>query len=144
MDTTTELFEKSWDNLTELFEKWWDNLMDRPKDMSKDLSAFCFIGGYYARVNAEPKDPGAVGRLRIGDLVIDEDGGKGTVMIVYDDGDMCGHENDSAHPNPRVVGRWPGKKDPEAVECSHPNRLFPGSEICPDCKCRIVPYGIKP
>jgi len=39
----------------------------------------------------------------IGDQVIDEDGHKGIVCIVWDDGDICERENDAAHPNPIVV-----------------------------------------
>ena len=43
-----------------------------------------------------------IGDWNIGDQVIDEDGCKGRVVIYYEDGDVCEHENDSAHPNPRL------------------------------------------
>ena len=42
----------------------------------------------------------------IGDDLIDEDGTKGTVVISWDDGDICTLENDAAHPNPKKVGHW--------------------------------------
>lgn len=40
----------------------------------------------------------------IGDRVIDEDGCRGFVVILWDDGDICEIENDAAHPNPRLAG----------------------------------------
>ena len=48
----------------------------------------------------------------IGDLVADEDGNRGTVVIRWNDGDLCWLENDAAHPNPKVVGHteWPRKE----------------------------------
>jgi len=41
----------------------------------------------------------------IGDMVADEDGHIGIVVIRWDDGDICAFENDAAHPGPRVVKR---------------------------------------
>jgi len=48
----------------------------------------------------------------IGDLVADEDGNRGTVVIRWNDGDLCWLENDAAHPNPKIVGHteWPKGK----------------------------------
>ena len=43
--------------------------------------------------------------LKIGDVVIDEDGYIGIVGIKYNDGDFCVIENDAAHPNPRKCGK---------------------------------------
>jgi hypothetical protein len=40
--------------------------------------------------------------LKIGNIVIDEDGCVGVVCIRYSDGDLCLIENDAAHPNPKV------------------------------------------
>ena len=50
-------------------------------------------------------------KYEIGDLVEDEDGNKGVVVIHYNDGDICFLENDAAHPNPVIVGHieWPRK-----------------------------------
>ena len=45
-------------------------------------------------------------KYNIGDIVKDEDGCTGFVVIKYDDGDTCFIENDAAHPNPIVVGYW--------------------------------------
>lgn len=42
-------------------------------------------------------------KYEIGDLVEDEDGNSGIVVIKWDDGDLCALENDAAHPNPRVT-----------------------------------------
>jgi hypothetical protein len=42
-------------------------------------------------------------KYKIGDLVIDEDGNMGIVVIHYDDGDSCSIENDAAHPNPKII-----------------------------------------
>uniref|UniRef100_A0A6H1ZRD6 Uncharacterized protein n=1 Tax=viral metagenome TaxID=1070528 RepID=A0A6H1ZRD6_9ZZZZ len=39
----------------------------------------------------------------IGDMVKDEDGNKGVVVIRWDDGDICWLENDAAHPNPVIT-----------------------------------------
>jgi hypothetical protein len=41
-------------------------------------------------------------KYEIGDLVIDEDGDRGVVVIRWNDGDICEYENDAAHPNPHV------------------------------------------
>lgn len=46
-------------------------------------------------------------KYNIGDLVKDEDGNKGIVVIKWNDGDLCALENDAAHPNPKVTGHWP-------------------------------------
>ena len=43
----------------------------------------------------------------IGDLVKDEDGNEGIVVIQWNDGDICAIENDCAHPGPVVIGHWP-------------------------------------
>jgi len=45
-------------------------------------------------------------KYKIGDLVADEDGNSGIVVIKWDDGDLCSLENDAAHPNPEIVGHW--------------------------------------
>ena len=45
-------------------------------------------------------------KYQIGDLVRDEDGNLGIVVIKYNDGDMCALENDAAHPNPTITGHW--------------------------------------
>ena len=42
-------------------------------------------------------------KYKIGDLVIDENGNFGIVVIRWDDGDICEIENDAAHPNPKVI-----------------------------------------
>ena len=42
-------------------------------------------------------------KFNIGDLVADEDGNSGIVVIKWDDGDLCSIENDAAHPNPTIV-----------------------------------------
>lgn len=47
---------------------------------------------------------------QIGDLVADEDGNSGMVVIKWDDGDICAIENDAAHPNPIIVGHWSPNK----------------------------------
>jgi len=49
------------------------------------------------------------GQYQIGDLVEDEVGHSGVVVIRWDDGDRCWFENDAAHPNPVIVGHadWP-------------------------------------
>lgn len=39
---------------------------------------------------------------QIGDLVVDEDGNRGIVVIRWNDGDIVAFENDAAHPNPHV------------------------------------------
>jgi len=51
-------------------------------------------------------------KYEIGDLVADEDGNHGTVIIRWNDGDLCFLENDAAHPNPVIVGHtdWPKGK----------------------------------
>jgi len=41
-------------------------------------------------------------KYSIGDLVVDEDGNRGIVVIRWNDGDICELENDAAHPNPHV------------------------------------------
>ena len=46
----------------------------------------------------------------IGDLVQDEDGNEGIVVIKWNDGDLCALENDAAHPNPVKVGHWAFKE----------------------------------
>lgn len=38
---------------------------------------------------------------RIGDIVKDADGNVGVVCIVWNDGDICSIENDTAHSDPR-------------------------------------------
>ncbi len=55
-------------------------------------------------------------KVEIGDRVIDEDGCKGRVVIYYDDGDICEHENDAAHPNPKIIGGWQKKQKGEEHE----------------------------
>ena len=45
-------------------------------------------------------------KYKIGDLVADEDGKSGIVVIKWDDGDICAMENDAAHPGPIIVGHW--------------------------------------
>lgn len=52
-------------------------------------------------------------KFEIGDQVVDEDGCKGRVVIYYDDGDICEHENDAAHPNPKIIGGWQKKQKGE-------------------------------
>ena len=37
-------------------------------------------------------------KYKIGDLVADDDGNTGVVVIKWDDGDICDIENDTAHP----------------------------------------------
>ena len=53
----------------------------------------------YQAAKAHLADP----HFQIGDTVIDKDGGRGRVGILYDDGDFgfWPGGNDSAHPNPR-------------------------------------------
>lgn len=46
-------------------------------------------------------------KWNIGDQVIDEDGIKGIVVILYDDGDICEYENDAAHPTPTLLVSMP-------------------------------------
>ncbi|MFH1952530.1 MAG: hypothetical protein ABIL06_13035 [Pseudomonadota bacterium] len=48
-------------------------------------------------------------KYSIGNIVIDEDGNSGVVIIKWNDGDECMLENDAAHPNPNIVGHveWP-------------------------------------
>ena len=41
-------------------------------------------------------------KYEIGDLLIDEDGNRGIVVIRWNDGDICEYENDAAHPDPHV------------------------------------------
>lgn len=48
----------------------------------------------------------AIMKFEIGDIVSDEDGCKGIVVIKWEDGDICALENDAAHPNPVIVGHW--------------------------------------
>ena len=43
-------------------------------------------------------------KFSIGDLLKDEDGNSGIVVIKWNDGDICELENDAAHPNPKIVG----------------------------------------
>ena len=43
--------------------------------------------------------------LKIGDIVQDEDGCVGIVLIKYADGDLCPIENDAGHPNPKKVDK---------------------------------------
>ncbi len=43
--------------------------------------------------------------LKVGDVVIDEDGYIGVAGIKYSDGDFTVIENDSAHPNPKKCGK---------------------------------------
>ena len=43
---------------------------------------------------------------RIGDIVQDEDGNEGIVIIKWADGDLCAIENDAAHPNPVWIRHW--------------------------------------
>ena len=50
-------------------------------------------------------------KYRIGDLVADEDGNSGIVVISWDDNDICALENDAAHPNPTITGHWEPQKD---------------------------------
>jgi len=47
-------------------------------------------------------------KYRIGDIVVDEDGNTGIVIIKWNDGDLCAIENDAAHPNPKITGHWKG------------------------------------
>jgi len=49
-------------------------------------------------------------KYEIGDLLADEDGHSGIVVIKWDDGDICALENDAAHPTPILVGHWPPNK----------------------------------
>ena len=44
--------------------------------------------------------------FEIGDIVGDEDGNTGMVVIAWNDGDSCALENDAAHPNPVKIGHW--------------------------------------
>lgn len=43
----------------------------------------------------------------IGQVVKDEDGHIGRVVIYWDDGDICEYQNDAAHPNPQKIKRKP-------------------------------------
>ena len=43
-------------------------------------------------------------KYNIGDIVADEDGCSGTVVIQWDDGDICETEETAAHLNPMIVG----------------------------------------
>ena len=52
-------------------------------------------------------------KYRIGDLLADEEGNSGRVVIEWDDGDICTIENDAAHPNPVYVGHWTFKEEGE-------------------------------
>jgi len=52
-------------------------------------------------------------KYSIGDLVTDEDGNSGIVVIKWDDGDICALENDTAHPSPIIVGHSDGETDEE-------------------------------
>jgi len=66
----------------------------------------------FEKVKAERDRLRKHGQYQIGDLVRDEDGNSGTVVIRWDDGDLCWLENDAAHPNPIIVGHaeWPQDK----------------------------------
>lgn len=43
----------------------------------------------------------------IGDMVKDDEGNLGIVLIKYNNGDICFKENDELHLNPFVVDSWP-------------------------------------
>jgi len=47
----------------------------------------------------------------IGDIVRDEDGNFGHVVINYDDG-LEINENTAAYPNPVIIGHWPDSISP--------------------------------
>jgi len=64
-------------------------------------------------------------KFEIGDLVEDEDGCRGVVVIKYMDGDLVSIENDAAHPNPKRIGHCP--------ECVHYKANFPEYKHCPEC-----------
>lgn len=75
-------------------------------------------------------------KYQIGDLVADEDGNSGIVVIKWDDGDLCSLENDAAHPNPTIVGHWPDaphQADPaDLCNCSnHTHGDITAGWICP-------------
>ncbi len=59
-------------------------------------------------------------KYSIGDMVRDEDGNTGIVLIKWNDGDWCEYENDSAHPNPKIVTtvdeKWRWKKNDKIGE----------------------------
>jgi len=57
-------------------------------------------------------------KYNIGDLVADEDGNSGIVVIKWDDGDLCALENDAAHPGPVIVGHWPDNQKIHPTEKS--------------------------
>lgn len=61
-------------------------------------------------------------KFDIGSLLQDEDGNEGTVVIRWNDGDLCMLENDAAHPNPVVIGRvdFRGKKLVDVREIEGP------------------------
>lgn len=42
-------------------------------------------------------------KYNIGDILADDDGNSGVVVIKWDDGDICDVENDAAHPDPIIV-----------------------------------------
>ena len=56
---------------------------------------------------------GGLMKYQIGDLLADEDGNSGIVVIKWDDGDICDIENDAAHPNPILAGHWPPNNPPQ-------------------------------
>lgn len=55
-------------------------------------------------------------KYEIGDIVKNEDGYTGLVCIQWDDGDICSHENDAAHPNPIKTGHWPEDSIPAGTQ----------------------------
>ena len=59
-------------------------------------------------------------KYNIGDLVVDEDGDRGVVVIRWNDGDICSIENDAAHPNPHVYTVSVGMDQAKAVMGGRP------------------------
>ena len=53
-NSETEQADSAEMKIQEEFDVWWENLMDRPKDMDKNRSFFCWTGGWYASRQAEP------------------------------------------------------------------------------------------
>lgn len=43
-------------------------------------------------------------KYTIGDQLRDEHGHTGTVVILWDDGDLCCREQDAAHADPKITG----------------------------------------
>lgn len=65
----------------------------------------------------------------IGTRLIDEDGNKGIVCIRWNDGDTCWIENDTSHPNPRVMTTEEEARRIDMVRDFNKRMWYPGGRI---------------